>query len=312
MVTTSESGNKQLPEYALKIRETRKACKFTQAKFAKKLGKARVTVARWETATREPDVENYAALHRLAREKSLDSASFFFEREQAGKVSLEDKTKRSGALEHLEAIERDAAAGRLSAKVYLEWADHDPAEVRKHFYGELEAAREILTNGEFSLKAKEIFSQIAALEDIWFGREVRAGRAAEGQRRQTKRFLASQKRHSRAVKDVVETEKEMFEALTAKVNAFLDELSSMVEQGNWPLFPILKEKILAECGELSPRFSIIQWNAGYAKCSARVVQILEQAARSAARTDDVNDLVETVSSLFVRLRHELAAMKAKG
>ena len=314
MVTASKSGiprnrsDRELPDYALKIRETRKACGLTQSRFAKKIGTTRTTVARWETGTRQPGTENYLALHRFAGEKSLDAADFFLQREQATKVSFEDKIKRNTALERLEAIEQGAATGQVHSKALLEDAAGDPAEVLSRYKSQIKKLVKETANGD-PLLIEGILKDIATLEDIWLGRGVRAGRAAEAQRRQNKRLLAFQKEHSRILSERGLAEKGIFEILITKVGAFLDELKGIPE-GTGAIPASIKEKILAACDDLSPSFRRLQGKE-YNSYSTRLLQILEQAAKAARRSDDIYDLQETRQALERTLSQELPAMKAK-
>jgi transcriptional regulator with XRE-family HTH domain len=288
---------KQLPEYSLKIREVVKTYGPTQARFAKKIKRARVTVGRWVSGMREPGAEDYAALHQFAKEKSLASAAFFLEHAQRGNLSLEEKIKRNAALEHLEAIERDAAAGRPMAKCYLELAGREPAAVVKHLYGELERAKTTLSNGEFLLKAQEIFSLEAAVEHIWLGREVRAGRAAEAERRQNKRFLASQKQHSRAQSDYLAADTELFRSILTQISLFQDKLSFIGEQTGSVILLKERENILAECVEIASGLRMLGANPEYCDFRNRILDVLTDAATGLGGKHDPENLSAPLRSL---------------
>jgi transcriptional regulator with XRE-family HTH domain len=67
----SPNPRKDVPAYALAIRELREKTGLTQPQLAAELGVKRVSVARWEGCAFEPSPANYLSLYKAAKRHNL-------------------------------------------------------------------------------------------------------------------------------------------------------------------------------------------------------------------------------------------------
>jgi transcriptional regulator with XRE-family HTH domain len=179
---------KELPSYSFKIRELRKTVGLSQPQLAAELSKKRGAVARWETGTREPRAENFAALAKFSKKHKLPEFAQFFsqhieERKSDRKKEAEEAAKEADALRYLETVESQAAAGNIRAKRLLELSRRDGKEFAKEQAGRIEDARWRLENGAFSAFIYEIADETQRVGRLHGGRQVRVSRALANLRR---------------------------------------------------------------------------------------------------------------------------------
>jgi transcriptional regulator with XRE-family HTH domain len=74
----SPNARKDVPAYALAIRELRQKTGLTQPELAAELGVKRVSVARWEGGAFEPNAANYQSLVEAAKKHKLPELADFF------------------------------------------------------------------------------------------------------------------------------------------------------------------------------------------------------------------------------------------
>jgi transcriptional regulator with XRE-family HTH domain len=171
--------DKQIPEYARKIRELRKISGLTQRRFAGELRTTNVTIARWEGGTREPNLENYTALAAFAQNRASPLGLFFAQRILGRKAESREKGKQAQALRELEMEEYFAAGGDEESQRLLDCSHLDPVAYARQWNEDMEKARGGLDNGAFAAKLNEMTYEAAKVNALRTARSFKIKRTFE-------------------------------------------------------------------------------------------------------------------------------------
>lgn len=188
MATTPKSAknyspSKDLPPYAVKIRQLRQEARLTQSQLASEMGVRRGAVARWEAGAREPKRPIYLQLSAVASDRHLPALQDFFLSQMEEKNA--EKRRRNEevyARSYLARVKSDAAEKGEQAELarhLLRLSEMDGVELAKLQAQRISEGRRSLSNGAFEAVLFDIVEETHHAKTLQLGRRLEIATAVK-------------------------------------------------------------------------------------------------------------------------------------